>query len=213
MSGSIQNDEPTLTDLRQPPDIDRETIDKAESDQETFPCLNLSESFREEESREKTVTNLQQPDPMPNILPQLEPEESTSKTVPNNLTPPLEPENKTVPNNDLPHMESVSLSDGEDSKDDNDEKSKVILNDVITNDVIMNDVIMNDVISNNACVNGEKYDSGFLLERIRELKDERDQVRILPTLVLYFVLFHFRLFAHQVTSLSFSEAVFFSRTR
>jgi len=167
-SGSIQNDEPTLTDLRQPPDIDRETIDKAESEQDTFPCLNLSESCQKQ--------SLQQPDPIPNIPPQLEPEESTSKSAPNDL--PLLPvsEGKSVPNNDLPHMESVSLSDGEDAKDDIDEKSKVIINDVITNDVSANDV----------SVNGDKYNSAFLLERIRELKDERDQVRILLTYVFIF---------------------------
>ena len=182
-SGSIQKDEPTLTDLRHPPDIDRETIDKAESQQESFPCLNLSESCQEE-SKDKTATSLQQLDPMPNILPQLEPEESTSKTVPINHPLLIEPESKTIPNNDLPHMESVSLSDGEDSKDENDEKTKVIVNDVITNDVVANDVR----------VNGEKYDSAFLLERIRELKDERDQVRILLNFALYNSVLHFGLF-------------------
>ncbi len=176
-SGSIQNNEPTLTDLRQPPDIeDRETMDKAES----FPCLNLSESGQNE-SRDKNDTNLKQLDPKPNIPPRLEPEDN-SKPLSNNL--PQEPESKTVPNHDFPHMESVSLSDGEESKDDPDDKTKVVVNDVITNDVVANDV----------SVNSEKYSSAFLLERIRELKEERDQVRIPSSLcIVFFILDYFSL--------------------
>ena len=146
--------------LGQPNDVihpDLAIPGSSETGLENIASLQLSESV--------TVLDVQHADPeLPLPEKDLETDAKAKSESSANLSD-LKSDCQTVfvPDKSLSGMDSVSLSDGEETVDKNaDEKCN-------------KNVITNVEVDKNA----EKENSDYLLERIRELKDERDRVCVI----------------------------------